>query len=180
MDIFSWFSWDIGSYFLLPIVFIFAPGTFVFPFIYFACALCPFLIKSRVINQLLCDSPWTLWGVFFSKVFQLLYRRIIQISFLEGGVWVGGEKRGRDEKKRMLCGRMEGAHSRSKWFVALHRGFQIISFPAPQLTLILRWELEMILPCFIATLPSSFWHLDSLNLLPFQGPLHLKKKIVVD
>lgn len=132
MDIFSWFSWDIGSYFLLPILFIFAPGTFVFPFIYFACALCPFIIKSRVINQLLCDSPWTLWGVFFSEAFQLLYRRFIQISFLEGGVWVGGEKRGERWEKENVVWQDEGG---------THRGFQIISFPAPQLTLILRWEL---------------------------------------
>lgn len=40
-------------------------------------------------------------------------------------------REGGNERKRMLCVRMEGVRSRDKWLVAPHNDFQIIYFSCP-------------------------------------------------
>lgn len=113
---------------------------------------CPFVIKNQAINQLLCDPLCGLsfmkvdglaseCGIFFHWGFPISLQNIatnpcIYLFCGKTGSRMAERRERRDERKRLLVGRMPEAHGTCEWLVAPYTGFQIL-FPALYLTLIL-------------------------------------------
>lgn len=114
---------------------------------------------------------------FSLRPFNFFIEDLYRFLFWKAGSGLVERKEGRDEKKRMLFGRMEGAHSRGKWFVALHRGFQIISFSCPTThshPLMRIVDESTVFHCHTSIFFLTFREL--FESLTFSGPLAFEKK----